>query len=51
VSEVREDYIEQWAFTQTELMEKQQCMLYHQEFLKQSGDYGPLDRDKITTYK
>jgi DNA polymerase I-like protein with 3'-5' exonuclease and polymerase domains len=32
VSEVREDYAEQWAFTQTELMEKQQCMLYHQEF-------------------
>jgi DNA polymerase I-like protein with 3'-5' exonuclease and polymerase domains len=23
VSEVREDYAEQWAFTQTELMEKQ----------------------------
>jgi DNA polymerase I-like protein with 3'-5' exonuclease and polymerase domains len=41
VSEVREDYAEQWAFTQTELMEKQQCMLYHQEFLKQSERLWP----------
>jgi DNA polymerase I-like protein with 3'-5' exonuclease and polymerase domains len=40
VSEVREDYIEQWAFTQTELMEKQQC-IYHQEFLKQSQRLWP----------